>query len=149
MAGLTAKQEAFVQGIADGKSPPEAYRLAYDCENSLQTSINTAACQLQRHPKIAPILAEMQAATRAKVVDQIVWTRLDSIRILQEIAEEKDSKQARIAAIKELNAMAGFNAPVKSQMVGADGQPVNLRVTVNFVQPQQIILQQAEPVLIP
>jgi hypothetical protein len=36
---------------------------------------------------------------------------------------------------KELYAMCGFNAPVKSQMVGADGLPLAIAVTVTFVAP--------------
>ena len=45
------------------------------------------------------------------------------------------SKRERIAAVKELNAMCGFNAPVKSQIVGADGLPLAIAVTVTFVAP--------------
>ena len=51
--GLTAKQEAFAQGVAQGKTLSEAYRLAYDCQRMKDASIWTEASQLMDNPRLS------------------------------------------------------------------------------------------------
>ena len=53
MAGLTIKQEKFCQGLFTGLTQREAYKRAYDCENMLDATIDSRACELAREGKIA------------------------------------------------------------------------------------------------
>jgi len=112
---LTAKQEAFAQAVASGMTQADAYRSAYDCKSSSDKTVHDEASDLMRHPEIAPRVAHLkeQLATKA------LWTREMSVLALAEIAQGLEARaNEKVAAIKELNAMHGFNEPVKVQVAG-------------------------------
>lgn len=50
--GLTPKQEAFAQGLAEGLTNAEAYRRAYDTETMQPGTVHNESCKLAAHPKI-------------------------------------------------------------------------------------------------
>ena len=52
-----------------------------------------------------------------------MWEREDSVRVLAAIAtEDQDAPHAaRVSAIKEINAMFGYNAPAKVDHTSSDG----------------------------
>ena len=65
---------------------------------------------------------------------QQMWSRQDSVSVLKEIVQDGESRAGeKTSAVKELNAMYGFNAPVKAQVDAnvAGG----LSITVNLVKP--------------
>jgi len=120
---LTPKQENFAQLIADGKAYSEAYRLAYNSEGSNET-VQVSASTLANSPNVSIRIAELKNELAAK----LLWKREDSVKVLREIAKRnlkideetgeiipasKDTD--KIAAVKELNAMHGFNAPIKNE----------------------------------
>lgn len=120
---LTAKQEAFAQAVAGGMTQADAYRASYDCENSSEQTIYDEASDLMRHPEIAPRVASLKEA----IAIAAIWTRLDSVKTLAEIAQGEDAKaNEKVSAIKELNAMHGFNAPTKLEVSG------NFTLNINF-----------------
>ncbi len=113
---LTAKQEAFAQAIASGMNQSDAYRAAYDASKTKPESVNVNASKLMAGAKVSLRVAELQAA----LADKQLWTRIDSVTELADIARGSESKAAeKIAAIKELNLMHGFNAPTKIEMGGS------------------------------
>jgi len=57
---LTPKQEDFCQKYIECKNASDAYRLAYDCEGSSDTTVNRAAKELMDNPKIAPRIETLQ-----------------------------------------------------------------------------------------
>lgn len=121
-AGLTPKQELFAQLVAGGMGGSDAYRQAYKAENMTDAAIAVEAFKSIRHPKIALRLNEIRQA----MVAHIVWEKQESISVLADIARdiERDAKHSdRVSAVKELNAMHGFNAPQKIQ-VGRDLEPI-------------------------
>ena len=112
---LTAKQEQFAQGIAAGLNQSDAYRAAYDASGMKPSSVTEKASELAANVKVTSRVAELQAA----LADKQLWTRIDSVTELADIARGSDSKAAeKIAAIKELNLMHGFNAPTKVELGG-------------------------------
>lgn len=113
---LTAKQEAFCQALAAGSSQSDAYRQAYTVKASTSAAtIAASASRLMADPKISTRLDEI----RNVMAEAIAWTREDSARALIEIVRGEDpSASAKIAAVKELNAMFGFNAPEKPGIAG-------------------------------
>lgn len=120
---LTAKQESFAQAVAGGMTQADAYRASYDCENSSEQTIYDEASDLMRHPEIAPRVASLKEA----IAIAAIWTRLDSVKTLAEIAQGEDAKaNEKVSAIKELNAMHGFNAPTKHEVSG------NFTLNINF-----------------
>ncbi len=111
-----------------------AYKTVYAADQMTSKTVNETACRLMKQANISPRINGFHEM----VINAVSWKRQDSLRILSEIAtglNETTSKRERIAAVKDLNATCGFNAPVKSQMVGADGSPLAITVTVTFVAP--------------
>ena len=108
---LTAKQEAFAQGIADGLDQASAYRAAYDVDNMADPAIYVEASRLMDNPKVALRVKELKDA----LADRVLWTREMSVKALVQTFKES-SGSVRVAAVKELNAMHGYNEPSKLQI---------------------------------
>lgn len=113
---LTFKQEAFAQAIADGMTQADAYRTAYDAEGMTDNTIYVKASELIRNDKVAERVRELKEALSEKVL----WTREMSVRALKE-TYETSAGSVRVAAVKELNAMHGYNEPSKLHVEGNIG----------------------------
>jgi len=112
---LTAKQEQFAQAIASGMNQSDAYRKAYEAGGMKASSVTEKASELAANVKVTSRVTELQA----ELAEKQLWTRQDSVTELAEIARGVESKAAeKIAAIKELNLMHGFNAPTKIELGG-------------------------------
>ena len=105
---LTAKQEKFAQFIADGMTQSDAYRAAYDAGKMKIETIYAMSSKLAADHKISIRVASLKSALESKGL----WTREKSVLVLSEIAEAARAGE-RVAAVKELNSMHGFNAPTK------------------------------------
>ena len=117
---LTAKQEAFAAAVASGKTQADAYRLAYNAENMKESSIWTKASILMADGKVA----ERVESLRKQQENKQLWTREMSVKAL--IGAYKDGNAtAKIAAIKELNSMHGFNAPTRMDITTRNLEPLN------------------------
>lgn len=113
---LTFKQEAFAQAIADGMTQADAYRAAYDAEGMTDNTIYVKASELIRNDKVADRVRELKEALSEKVL----WTREMSVRALKE-TYETSAGSVKVAAVKELNAMHGYNEPSKLHVEGNIG----------------------------
>lgn len=111
---LTAKQEAFCQGIADGMGQADAYRAAYGCENWKDNVIYSKASVLMRNGKVMERIREL----RSEVQEKQLWSREMSIKALVQ-AYREGSGSVKVAAVKELNAMHGYNEPAKININGS------------------------------
>jgi phage terminase small subunit len=111
---LTAKQEKFCQSIADGMNQTDAYRSAYTCKNMSQKAVWNSAYQLAKHHEVTIRISEL----KAKIEKKQLWTREASVNVLKDIAESKrfTKESDKIAAVKELNAMHGFNSATKLEV---------------------------------
>lgn len=116
---LTPKQEAFVQAYLTTGNASEAYRLAGYSQNASPKTINEAASRLLADSKVAARLSTL----RERLEQKLLWAREDSVKVLASIAkEEPDAPHpARVSAVKELNAMFGYNAPAKVDHTSSDG----------------------------
>jgi NH3-dependent NAD+ synthetase len=109
---LTAKQEAFAQGIADGLGQADAYRMAYDAEGMKDNTIYVRASELMNEGKIKVRVADLKKA----LSDKQLWSREMSVKGLvaaYKVANESKNASGMTGAIKELNAMHGYNEPAK------------------------------------
>ena len=112
---LTAKQEAFVQAIAGGMNQSDAYRSAYSAGKMKAETIQQTACRLMADRKVSARVDSL----RAQMADKALWTRERSVLVLAGIADSVESKAGEVvSAVKELNAMHGFNAPAKIELSG-------------------------------
>lgn len=110
---LTAKQEAFCQGIADGLGQADSYRAAYDAEDMKENSVYVQASKLMKNPKISQRIAEL----KSQVQEKQLWSREMSVKALVQ-AYREGSGSVKVAAVKELNAMHGYNEPAKLSING-------------------------------
>ena len=109
---LTAKQEAFAQGIADGLGQADAYRMAYDAEGMKDSTVYPKASRMMNEGKIRARIDEL----KAQVADKQLWTREMSVKGLisaYRIALEAKTSTGMTSAVKELNIMHGYNEPTK------------------------------------
>jgi hypothetical protein len=117
---LTPKREKFAQCIADGMTQADAYRAAFDTSKSKPETVWAKASSLMADGKVKARVSELRAALATKAL----WTREDSVRALEKamrIAEDRDNPTGLVAAVKELNAMHGFNEPTKIDHTSSDG----------------------------
>jgi len=110
---LTAKQEAFCQGIADGLGQAESYRAAYDAGDMKENSVYVNASKLMKNAKVTQRIAEL----RSEVQEKQLWSREMSVKALVQ-AYREGSGSVKVAAVKELNAMHGYNEPAKLNISG-------------------------------
>lgn len=120
---LTSKMEAFAQNVVAGMRYAEAYRAAYDASSMAKSTVQKRASELAARGDVAGRIAEL----RREVAEKFVWTRGQSLQVLMEIAvdvEGVSKPNERVAAVKELNAMHGFNAPQKVELGVRDLPPI-------------------------
>jgi hypothetical protein len=110
---LTAKQEAFAQGIADGLGQADAYRGAYDAEGMKDNTIYPHASKLMKNDKVRIRITEL----RESVQEKQLWSREMSVKALV-AAYREGSGSVKVSAVKELNAMHGYNEPAKLNISG-------------------------------
>lgn len=110
---LTAKQEAFCQGIADGLGQADAYRAAYDAEGMKDNTIYPLASKLMKNSKITARIVEL----KSQVQEKQLWSREMSVKALVQ-AYREGSGSVKVAAVKELNAMHGYNEPARLSVNG-------------------------------
>ena len=112
---LTAKQEAFAQAVASGMTQADAYRSAFDAEMMKAETIHKRASELMANGEVTGRVRELKAELETKAL----WTREMSVLALADIAQGLEARaNEKVAAIKELNSMHGYNEPVKVQVAG-------------------------------
>lgn len=108
---LTNKQEKFCQLVVELGNNSEAYRQAYNSKAKPE-SVNRMAKELLDNLKISSRVQQL----RDELEEKNLWKRLDSVRTLSEIARGQDPEAKpndRVSAVKALNTMHGWDAPVK------------------------------------
>lgn len=120
---MTPKQEQFARLVAEGATQAEAYRQAYNAEGMKPDTIRKRASELMRRGDVKG----MVQALRAEMAATGLWSRQQSARALIGVVNGPDTAPRDvISAVRELNAMHGFNAPNKHEITGADGSPVRV-----------------------
>lgn len=110
---LTAKQEAFCQAIADGKNQSDAYRSAYNAGRMKAETIQSKASILMSNGMLRARVTELREALASKSL----WTREQSVAVLVDVIGDGESRGGdKISAVKVLNEMQGFNAPIKQEI---------------------------------
>ena len=112
MAELTPKQEKFCQCVADGMTQADAYRTAYPNNMSSKTIVEKAS-GLMNDGNIRARVQELKQQLSQKAL----WTREESVKVLKEVIEEGRARD-KTSAVKELNLMHGYNAPIKHEISG-------------------------------
>lgn len=114
---MTPKQEHFAQCIADGMTQADAYRTAYGAEKMKPETIHKRASELMSDGEVAGRVKKL----RHTLSEKALWSREMSVQSLLNVISSPDKQTDIIAAVKELNAMHGFNAPQKVDLINSDG----------------------------
>ena len=113
---LTPKQEKFAHCIADGMSQADAYRTAFDAGKMKAETIHKRASELMADGAVTGRVQEL----RGRLATKALWTREMSVKALVRAYQEGNGS-VKVAAVKELNAMHGFNAPQKVEVSTTPG----------------------------
>ena len=117
---LTSKQESFVQSLLQGKSPIDAYRLAYNASGMTEASCNTESWRLRQNPAIAQSLRFFQriGLESGKVS---VENHLNELARLRELAVDATQISAGVQAEHYRGRVAGlYNDKLQLQVGPSD-----------------------------
>lgn len=124
MLRLTQREETFAQGVADGLSQADAYRRACPISEKWKPgTVWTKASLMMGRDKVRQRVDQL----RAELAERCLWSRMDSVETLKPIALGAEKDGDRIAAVKVLNEMHGYNAPTRTEIAGPDGGPVKVQ----------------------
>lgn len=104
---LTAKKERFARLIAGGAKQVDAYREAYNCENSSTTTVRRNANRLLKDPEVRDLIESLriEAAAEAGIT---VEASLQKLAELGEAAQEKGNMGAAVRAEELRGKIAGL-----------------------------------------
>jgi len=114
---LTPKQERFALEYFKTGNASEAYRIAYDAENMAADTIRSKACLLLQQDNIGAMVERLRARSETRAM----MTKEQAIARLAEIAMQ--DKKDRVAAVKELSKIMGWEAPTRQQIEHALASP--------------------------
>jgi hypothetical protein len=114
--GLTVQQEAFAQAVVNhGMNHTEAYKHAYNVGATVaQKTINEGGSRTANHPKVKARIDELNAKLGVKLEKRTLWSREQSVAALKK-AFVDGNPAVKVSAIRELNAMHGYNAAIRIQ----------------------------------
>lgn len=131
---LTPKQEKFARNVASGMKQVDAYRDAYDTKTTNKNTQRVKALQETRKDNVAAMIEDL----RRRAEEGVVWTRQMAMTALLDtykLARDQNHATGATGALKELNAMYGYNEATKINIGGQDGNPILLqkieRIIVN------------------
>jgi phage terminase small subunit len=101
---LTPKQEKFIQNIIKGMSQRQAYRDAFNPDNTSDKTVDEKACRLFNEDKIQARYSDLIK----ELEKEAIMTALEKRKLLKELALDKEnSVNDRLKALDIDNKMAG------------------------------------------
>lgn len=92
---LTSKQEKFCQEVAKGKTYSDAYRVAYDCEKSSDTTINRKAYELIENGNITARIEKL----REPALEEVTHTLSESIQQDKNLIERYENALDKLSCL--------------------------------------------------
>ena len=123
---LTIKQEAFARAYVETGNASEAYRRAYNAENTKQEIVAVRACELLAHSKVSVMVKKLkdEIANRHEItVDRLV-NELEEARLAALGAENPQSAAAVAATMG------------KAKILGMDKQILDLKSSDGSMSPR-------------
>ena len=124
---LTPKEEKFCQLFVETGNATNSYKEAYNSSKK-QNTCQVEASKMRSKPHIKARIDQL----KDEMAEKSIWRRLDSVTILAEIARGDDPEtkaSARVNAIKALNAMHGYDAPIQVENTVKLDKPLAERLT--------------------
>lgn len=123
---LTPKQEKFVRSVVAGVPQVDAYRDAYDVKTDNKHTHRVKAYEVAKNGNVAAMIEDL----KRRAEEGIVWTRQMAMTALLDtyhMAKDQNHATGATGALKELNAMYGYNEATKINIGGQDGNPILLQ----------------------
>ena len=117
---LTASQQAFAQGVIEGKSYRQAYRDAYPNAQGAEQTIASAAFKLSRDPRILALIQSGEAEQQEFLAEDMAGTRRYVMRQLLVLSKAANQEGSRLKALELLGRAAGMWREIQPQQA----QPV-------------------------
>lgn len=120
---LTPKQEKFARNVASGMKQVDAYRDAYDTKTTNKNTQRVKALQETRKDNVAAMIEDL----RRRAEEGVVWTRQMAMTALLDtykLARDQNHATGATGALKELNAMYGYNEATKINIGGQKDNPI-------------------------
>lgn len=105
---LTAQQQAFAQGVIEGKSLRQAYRDAYPGAQASDQSISASAARLIKDERIAKLVQSAWEETQEALADDMAATRRYVMRQLVALSKGANQEGSRLKALELLGRSAGM-----------------------------------------
>jgi hypothetical protein len=100
---ITAKMQAFVSNIAQGMSPKDSYRKAYDCSNSAESTVISSANTLLKDSRISVLLESVWDNVKENIVQDAVATKR---HVMSELFKHAQNEEAQLSnRLKSLELM--------------------------------------------
>jgi hypothetical protein len=100
---ITGKMQAFVSNIANGMSPKDSYRKAYDCSRSAESTIISSANELLKDPRISELLESVWESVKENIVQDAVATKR---HVMSELFKHAQNEEAQLSnRLKSLELM--------------------------------------------
>jgi len=100
---ITGKMQAFVSNIAQGLSPKDAYRKAYDCSRSAESTIISSANELLKDSRISMLLESVWETVKENIVNDAIATKR---HVMSELFKHAQNEEAQLSnRLKSLELM--------------------------------------------
>ncbi len=100
---ITGKMQAFVSNIAQGLSPKDAYRKAYDCSRSAESTIISSANELLKDSRISMLLESVWETVKENIVNDAIATKR---HVMSELFKHAQNDEAQLSnRLKSLELM--------------------------------------------
>ena len=103
---MTPKMRTFAKHVAEGCSPSESYRRAYDCSNSSSATVSANAGRLLKDPRVSEVLKQAQQAEG--ITSDPTAIRLHVMRQLLHHANTMQTESNQIRALELLGKAIGM-----------------------------------------
>ena len=134
MSDLTPKQEAFAQAVASGKSQSDAYRSAFAVRPATKPeTVMQSASRIMADRKVTARVEQLRQPV-IQAAQITLASHLERLRALSAAAEAGNQYSAAIAAEVARGKASGLYVE-KTELTGANGGPVNMNWSINFVNP--------------
>lgn len=112
---LTASQQAFVQGVIEGKSYRQAYRDAYPNAGASDQSIASSAFRLSRDPRIQRLIQAGEEEQHEHLAEDFAATKRFVMRRLLGLSKAARQEGSQLKALELLGRAAGMWRDVQPQ----------------------------------
>ena len=105
---VTTKMRNFASLVAAGKSPREAYRIAYDAEGKREHLVVSSASRLMRDARIQALTAEVWEHVKENIIDDNIAARRYIMEQLKSHADNAKQDSAKLKALELMGRAIGM-----------------------------------------